>query len=159
MGRGSEPPQASPPLSAAAAGPILAVDFGHRRIGLAITDAERRLALPLTTLARASDRQAVRRIAALAAERGVSELVVGDPRTLDGGVGEASLRARGFADKLAAATGLRCTLVTETLTSAAAEERLREAGAEPRRHRERIDQLAAQLLLEELLARRARGER
>jgi putative Holliday junction resolvase len=62
---------------------------------------------------------------------------------------------RPLATRLADVTGLRCTLFDETLTSRAAEARLREAGVDPRRHRERVDQLAAQILLEEALARRA----
>jgi putative holliday junction resolvase len=133
---------------------ILAIDPGERRVGVAISDPEGRLALPLATLRRKSDRQVVAELAALARREEATELVVGEPRRLDGTIGDAATRARAFADKLKRATGLPCTLVGEALTSHAAAERLRGAGIDPRRHRERIDQVAAQILLEEVLARR-----
>jgi len=85
--------------------------------------------------------------------------VVGEPRRLDGTAGDAAARVRGFARKVEAATGLKCTLVDEALTSRAAEERLRAAGVDPRRHPERVDQVAAQLLLEEVLRREERAQR
>jgi len=88
----------------------------------------------------------------VARREGVTGLVVGEPRRLDGTVGDAARRARALAQRLSAATGLACRLVDESLTSRAAEERLREAGIDPRRHRERVDQVAAQILLEEALA-------
>lgn len=136
---------------------LLAVDFGEKRIGLAISLGE--LALPLATLHRTTDAAAIAAIALLARDEGATALVVGEPKRLDGSTGDAALRARGFAGKLAAATGLPCMLVDEALTSRAAEERLRAAGVDPRRHPERIDQVAAQLLLEEVLQREARALR
>lgn len=132
---------------------LLAVDFGEKRIGLAVSEGE--LALPLLTLRRTSDDDAVASIAAIAREEKVTELVVGLPKRLDGTIGAAAERARNFASKLQAATDLPCVLVDEALTSHAAEQRLREAGVDPRRHPERVDQIAALLLLEELLRRRA----
>jgi putative Holliday junction resolvase len=130
---------------------LLAVDFGEKRIGLAVSQGD--LALPLATLRRTSDSAAIAAIAGLAVDEAVTGLVVGEPRRLDGSSGTAALRARAFAGKLAAATRLPCLLIDEALTSRAAEERLREAGVDPRRHPERVDQVAAQLLLEEALRR------
>jgi putative Holliday junction resolvase len=135
---------------------LLAVDFGEKRIGLAVSQGA--LALPLATLARRSDAEAAAEIAAVAREEGVTGLVVGEPRRLDGTAGDAAKRVHAFARRLEAATGLPCALVDEALTSRAAEERLRAAGVDPRRHPERVDQVAAQLLLEEVLAREARPQ-
>jgi putative Holliday junction resolvase len=135
----------------------LGVDFGERRIGLAISDEAGRIALPHSTLRRTSDRQAARAIAELARREAVGRLVVGEPRRLDGTAGEAALRTRRFATRLAAETGLPCDLLDEALTSVAAAERLREAGTDPRRHPERLDAVAAQLLLQEALDREAAG--
>lgn len=134
---------------------LLAVDLGSKRIGLAVSAGA--LALPLLTLQRSSDRQAIAAIVAVAREEGVTGLVVGEPLRLDGSRGEAAERARSFASKLERAAGLPCALVDERLTSREAEERLRDAGVDPRRHPERVDQLAAQILLEEAL--RASTER
>ena len=129
---------------------LLGVDLGTRRIGLAVSSGA--LALPLATLQRTGDAQAIAAIAEVARREGVAGLVVGEPRRLDGTVGDAARRARALAERLAAATGLPCRLVDESLTSRAAEERLRQAGIDPRRHPERVDQVAAQILLEEALA-------
>lgn len=131
---------------------VLAVDFGERRVGLAISAPDGRLALPLATLDRRSDRQVVGQIAELVGNEGVTELVIGDPRGPDGEAGASSRRAHAFGAKLATRTGLPCTFVDETLTSREAEARLEALGVDHRRHPERIDQVAAQILLEEHLA-------
>lgn len=129
----------------------LGIDFGERRIGVAVSDEAGRVATPLTTLERSSDRQAVRRLARLAREEGIGRLVVGEPRGLDGARGDAAERARRFAEKLAAGTGLPYVLVDEALTTGEARRRLLAAGVDVRRHPERLDAVAAQLILQELL--------
>jgi len=153
MNDGSGPPTidrvSTPPATARR---VLAVDFGEQRVGLAISAPDGRLALPLATLERRSDRQVVGRIAELAASERVTELVIGDPRGPDGEAGASSRRAHAFGAKLATRTGLPCTFVDETLTSREAEARLEALGVDHRRHPERIDQVAAQILLEERLA-------
>lgn len=137
----------------------LAIDFGERRIGLAISDENGRMALPLETLLRKSDREAIRSIRRVVEREGVQELLVGEPRNLDGSIGPAAERARLFAARLAAALALPYELANESLTSVEATERLRAAGGDPRRDASRLDALAAQILLEEVLERRARAER
>jgi putative Holliday junction resolvase len=136
---------------------VMGIDFGERRIGIAISDPEGRFAVPLTVLERGDDRSAVRKIAELAASEGVGRLVVGEPLGLDGERGAAAERARRFAERLAAAAGLPWESVDEALTSVEAEARLREAGVDPRRHPERVDAVAAQILLQEALDRRRGG--
>ncbi|MCZ6506752.1 MAG: Holliday junction resolvase RuvX [Acidobacteria bacterium] len=130
---------------------ILGIDFGERRIGVAIGDTEGGLALPLTTLVRTSDASVIRELVELAVSESVGALVVGEPRRLDGSRGQAAERATAFARKLATASSLPCRLVDEALTSVEAKERLRTAGVDPRRHPERIDSLAAQIILQEAL--------
>lgn len=137
----------------------LAIDFGERRIGLAISDENGRMALPLETLVRESDREAIRSIRRVVEREGVQELLVGEPRNLDGSIGPAAQRARHFALRLATALGLPYELADESLTSVEARERLLAAGGDLRRDAARLDALAAQVLLEEVLERRARTER
>ena len=139
---------------------LLGIDFGERRIGLAISDDAARVALPLATMERQDDRSAVRRIVELAHREGVAGLVLGDPVGLDGRRGPAADRVDRFARRLEAASGLPCQRVAETLTSREAERRLRAAGVPRRRWPERIDQVAAQILLQEALdgRREAAGE-
>ena len=134
----------------------LGIDFGESRIGLAVSDPEGRFALPLTTLTRQNDRAAVRQIAAIARAEGVERLVLGEPVGLDGTRGEAAERVRRFGKKLEAAAKLPVELIEEALTSVAADERLREAGVDTRKDRSRIDAVAAQILLQDALDRRAR---
>ena len=129
----------------------LGIDFGERRIGLAISDPEGRLAVPLTTLQRRNDRSAVREIAEIARREEVGRLVLGEPVGLDGQRGEAAERVRRFGDRLAGITGLPVRLINESLTTVEAQERLRAAGVDTRREPERIDAVAAQILLQEAL--------
>jgi putative Holliday junction resolvase len=129
----------------------LALDFGERRIGLALSDPEGRVAVPLATLVRTSDRDAVREIAGIVRREEVEVVVIGDPVHVDGSRGDASERVRRFAAKLAEATGIEPRFVLETLTTVAARERLQAAGVDLRKHPERLDATAAQILLEEAL--------
>lgn len=133
---------------------FLGIDFGERRIGVAVSDAEATLATPLVTLNRKDDASAIRQLMRIVSEEGIEALVVGDPRRLDGSRGDASDRAAGFAAKLAKTAELPFELVNEVLTSVEASERLRAAGVNTRRHPERIDAVAAQIILQEALDRR-----
>lgn len=136
----------------------LGIDFGERRIGLAISDPAGRVAVPLCTLERKNDRGAARQIARIAATEGVENLILGEPLGAAGEPGDAAARIHRFAERLKRTTGLPLERVDETLTSAAAEERLRAAGVNLRKHPERIDAVAAQIILQEALDRRASGE-
>lgn len=137
----------------------LGIDFGERRIGVAISDPEGTYALPSETLARTDDRSALAAIAAIAVREGIAWIVVGEPLRADGSAGPPAVRARRFAARLGALSGLPVETLDETLTSREADERLREAGVPPARRRERRDALAAQLLLQEALDRHRRGPR
>jgi putative Holliday junction resolvase len=133
----------------------LGIDFGTKRIGLAVSDPEGRFAVPLFTVQRRDDRSASREIAAIVRREGIERLVVGEPLGLDGTRGEAAGRARRFGERLAELTGLPLEMVNESLTSVEAAERLRAAGVDPRRIPERLDAVAAQILLQEALDRRS----
>jgi len=129
----------------------MGIDFGERRIGLAISDPDGKLAVPLATLERSNDRAAIREIVEIARREAVGRLVLGEPVGLDGQRGPNAERIRRFGERLAQASGLPVRLVNESLTTIAAQERLREAGIDPRRDPGRIDSVAAQILLQEAL--------
>ncbi|HEV2847305.1 MAG TPA: Holliday junction resolvase RuvX [Thermoanaerobaculia bacterium] len=131
----------------------LGIDFGEKRIGLAISDPGGRLAVPLVTLERRNDRSALRQIAEIAQREGVGRLVLGEPVDLEGNRGPFAERVRRFGERLAEMTGLPLEMVGEALTSAEAAGRLRQAGIASRRNPERIDAVAAQILLQEALDR------
>lgn len=132
-------------------GVILGLDFGERRIGVALSDSDRHMAMPLTTILRSSDRQAIEDLMPLLAEHAVAALVLGEPRHLDGSRGPAARRARSFGRKLQRETGLEVTFVNEALSTVEASQRLREAGLSGAALRERLDAVAAQILLQEAL--------
>jgi putative Holliday junction resolvase len=133
---------------------ILGIDFGERRVGVAISDSRGTLSTPLTTLRRKDDASLIAKLLEIVRQESIEGLVVGEPRRLDGSRGAAAERVVAFADKLARAADLPCELIDEVLTSVAAKQRLREIGVDPRRHPERIDAMAAQIILQEALDRR-----
>lgn len=129
----------------------LGIDFGERRIGIALSDPEGRMALPWGVVERQTDRRALHRIADLARSEGVERLVIGEPRGIDGSAGPAVDRVRRFGDRLARITDLPVTWIDETLTTVAATEKLRAADLDHRDHPGRRDAVAAQILLQEAL--------
>lgn len=133
----------------------LGIDFGEKRIGLAISDPGGRLAVPLTTLERRNDRSALRQIAEIAQREGVGRLILGEPVDLYGNRGPVAERVRRFGERLAELTGLPVEWVDEALTSVEAARRLRQAGVDVRREPGRIDAMAAQILLQDALDRGA----
>ncbi len=139
------------PLQSDVAVRFLGIDMGEKRAGVAVGDSRVGVAVPHSTLRRTSDRQLIAELKALAVESDTDVLVVGEPRRLDGSVGPAAERARAFARKLGKACELPVRTVDESLTSVEAERRLRAAGVDPRRHPERVDAVAAQILLQEAL--------
>ncbi|MDX1996791.1 MAG: Holliday junction resolvase RuvX [Thermoanaerobaculia bacterium] len=143
----------TPPTAAAER--LLAIDYGSRRLGLAVSEGT--TAIPLGALERKDDRAAVRALIRLAEREAITGFILGEPRRLDGTRGEAAQKVSRFAERLRQESGLTVELVDETLTSVEAARRLRAGGYDPARHPERIDAVSAQILLEEALARRARA--
>lgn len=125
--------------------PALGIDPGDARIGLAATDDFGILAHPVETVDNTRGEQAaIHRIAEVATLRGIRTLVVGLPIRLDGTEGTAAAKVRAFAARLRdRLPTIPMVFVDETLTTAAATEKLREAGRKTHRHREVIDQAAA----------------
>ena len=126
--------------------PVLGIDFGRVRIGLAISDELRLFAHPLQTIP--AGKAAITRIAEIARERNVDCVVVGVPKLMSGVAGAAANEAMAFADKVRAV--LNCEVVTwdERLTTVAAERALRESGKKTRVTRSYVDQVAAQMILQ-----------
>ncbi len=139
---------------------ILAVDWGERRIGLAISDPEGIIASGLATLKISGLDDAVSRVTQIAKLEGAERIVVGLPLLMSGERGEAAEAALRLAAGLEARSGLPVETYDERLTSALSQRRLREVGVRTGHERERVDQGAAVALLESFLLRlqsRARG--
>jgi putative Holliday junction resolvase len=133
--------------------PILALDFGRARIGVAISDELRLLAHPLETIS--ANQQPAARIAEIVCEKRVDHVVAGIPRQMNGQIGSAATEVLDFVEKLRAI--LPCPIVTwdERLTTAAAHRALRDAGKKTRHTRGYVDQVAAQMILQSYLDSRS----
>jgi putative Holliday junction resolvase len=131
--------------------PVLGIDFGRVRVGLAISDELRLLAHPLETIS--MKRDVGKRIAQIVRERNIEKVIVGLPRQMSGQIGKAAADAIAFAERLAKA--LPCEVITwdERLTTVAAHRALREVGQQTRQTRGFVDQVAAQMILQGYLDR------
>jgi putative Holliday junction resolvase len=129
----------------------LGVDLGSRRIGIAVTDSAGTVALPRTTLVRSGDRQRDRQaLVDLILEEAVTTVVVGLPLSLDGSSGPAAQAAREEADALAArleGQGVEVVLFDERLTTVSAHQVLAAGGVRTRQRRQKVDQVAAAVML------------
>jgi putative Holliday junction resolvase len=142
-------------------GPVLALDYGSRRIGMAVSDAAGEFAFPAGTLERRGLARDLEALAEVIRERGVTQLVVGLPLHLSGRAGPEAQAARGFAEALARATGLPVDLLDERWSTREAERAIQ--AVEPRRgrrerRRDQVDAVAAALLLQTWLARAKAGQ-
>jgi putative Holliday junction resolvase len=136
---------------------VVGLDVGERRIGMAVSDATRTLARPLTVLqvSRLDDAAVARaadEIARLAVEDdGVSAIVVGLPRRLDGRRSDMTARVETFAARLGARANLPVLLQDERLSSREAESRLAERDKDWRSRKKRLDAAAAAVILQDYL--------
>lgn len=131
--------------------PILGIDFGRARIGLAISDELRLLAHPLETLPASKD--AIDRIAEIVRERKIDKIIVGVPRHMSGEIGQSAKEALEFANGLRAQIPCPVETWDERLTTVEAERALRSAGKKTRKTRNIVDQVAAQMILQGYLDR------
>lgn len=135
-------------------GRILGVDYGERRIGLALSDPTAMIAQPLPTLTRRrGKRPPVAQVARLAEEREVTGIVLGLPLDLEGEENEWTGEIREFGDRLAERTGLPIHYQDERMTSVRAERAVRSLGLsrDQREDKGRIDAAAAVLILQAFL--------
>jgi putative holliday junction resolvase len=140
---------------------VLGIDFGERRIGLALSDPTGTLASPLPTLKRrVGKRPPLAALLELMQEREVEMVVMGLPLTLQGEDSDWTQTVRDVGDALSRRAGVPVHFLDERFTSVAAERRVRTSGL-PRRKREskeRVDAEAAVLILQSWLDRRHRTE-
>jgi putative holliday junction resolvase len=139
-------------------GRLLAIDLGEVRIGLALSDPTQTIASPAETLhvPRGQDQPTLDALVDAIARHGAAGVVIGEPRRLDGRQGAGAARARRFAAELAARSELPVVLWDERFTTAEAERVLLDGDVSRRGRKSVIDQLAASLLLQGVLAAQAR---
>ena len=135
----------------------MGLDLGERRIGLAVSDAEGKLALPAGHVQRTKLKEDLLKVLEAAQSRGVQGLVVGVPYQPDGTTGQQAKRALGFVKALKRQTPLPVYTVDESFTSVEAEGLMREAGRQPSMDRAAVDEAAAALILRRFLDQRNSG--
>ncbi len=126
--------------------PILGIDFGRARIGVAASDELRLLAHPVETIP--SSKQAIARVATIAREKDAERIVVGVPKLMSGGMGSAAEEVLRFIEDLRKAVPCDVIAWDERLTTVAAHRALRDAGKKTRNTRQYVDQVAAQMILQ-----------
>lgn len=131
-------------------GRVLGLDLGDARIGVAISDDERRLAVPLGTIHTGAPAD-VKAIAALVGEHDVTLVVVGHPLLLSGDAGERAHHAERFAEALRGFLGVPVVLHDERLSTVEADRALRATGASGRERRRSVDRSAATVILQSWL--------
>ncbi|MFM7148782.1 MAG: Holliday junction resolvase RuvX [Gemmataceae bacterium] len=130
---------------------LLGVDYGQVRVGLAVSDPDRRLAFPLDVLHRQGSERDAAFFRNLSKEQEIGGLVVGLPIHLDGTEGAKAVEARRFGRWLGEVLQLPVVFFDERFTTVLAENALWEAGLTHRRRKERRDKVAAQILLQTYL--------
>ena len=141
-------------------GKWMGIDYGEARIGIAVSDSTGTLARGLETI-RWNGRDmdwALKRIATLVRELQICGLVVGIPRRTDGKAGESEAKARQMAALLAEQTGLQPVLRDERYTTVLATRVMRETGIRADRRKAIVDQIAAEIILQEYLESRRHSE-
>ncbi|OAI46290.1 hypothetical protein AYO44_11655 [Planctomycetaceae bacterium SCGC AG-212-F19] len=130
---------------------MLGVDFGTVRIGLAVTDPDRKIAFPLATYQRHDRARDAAFFRQLVVDQNITHLVVGLPVHLDGREGIKAAEAREFGRWLEEVTGLPVVFFDERFTTSHAEQLLWDAGLTHKERKARRDKLAAQIFLQAYL--------
>ena len=148
--------QPSPPPPT---GKIAGIDYGSVRVGIAITDAERIIAVPYEIYRRRNEKLDVQYFQEFVKNERIVHFVFGLPLHCNGDLSDKAREAMEFANKLADATGLSIDFLDERFTSAIAEDYLRQAKLTAKQRKEKLDKVAAQIILSTYLERGCVGTR
>lgn len=132
-------------------GRVLGVDYGEKRVGLAISDELGIVATPLGVHIRTRAGDDVEAVLQICTERGIARVVVGDPLNMNGSSGPASEKVAEFVGRLRAAFDLDVELWDERMSTISAERVLIEGNMSRRRRKGVVDKLAAQIILQNYL--------
>mgnify|MGYP002778615923 CR=1 FL=1 len=133
---------------------ILALDFGKKRIGLALSDPLGLTAQGLETFERTRIRDDLAGLQQIAQRHGVTRLLLGNPLQMSGDESKQSEKAREFGERLRQATGLPVDYWDERYTTVLANQVLSEARVTLEKRKAQVDKIAAMILLEDYLEHR-----
>lgn len=132
-------------------GRLMGIDYGEKRVGLALSNFEQTLATPLETIERRDEKQDAKHLQKVATEYMVVALVVGLPVHMSGDEGAKAREARKYGDWVARVTKLPVRYHDERYSSALADELLEQLDLNPKQRKARRDRIAAQILLQSYL--------
>ncbi len=135
----------------------MGIDYGDKRIGIALTDALCIISSPYEVFINNSMQQSIEHINKLIVENNVDEVAVGLPLNMDGSEGERAKLHREFGKALEDFSGVKVYFIDERLTSAEAEEILIQSGVRREKRKELIDKISAQIILQTFLNQTKRG--
>lgn len=133
---------------------IMGIDFGDKRIGIALTDLMQIIASPFEVYKTVNENADIEYICNLINSKQVETVVVGLPINIDGTEGERARKTRLFASKLSEKTGAKIVFQDEKLSSVEADEILSNAKIKPIERKSLIDKLSASIILERYLNER-----
>jgi putative Holliday junction resolvase len=136
----------------------LAIDYGQRRVGLAVGDDQTAQAGPIGMVEGRDAKQLIRAVRRAVDEHDVDELVIGIPYDMDGRAGAAAKHVEAIASTLERELGRVVHRVDERLTSYAANEQMKRTGLTHRQKKHRRDALAAAAILRDFLENKASGD-
>lgn len=137
---------------------VLGIDYGKKRLGIAISDPMGIIAQPLPTIEYKSLPEAFEQIKSILNEYDIKEIVIGIPYNLKGEIGAASRQTNEFVKRLKNEIALQVTLWDERYTSIQAERTIRELGKSPSRNKGKIDAISAVLILQNYLDFKKRND-
>lgn len=140
-------------------GRMLGIDYGQKRVGVALSDPLSIFATGLTTLENRSDKQLLRELKALIETHDVEIIVIGLPLKTTGEKGATAEAAEALGERITAATACQVFFEDERYSSVIANQSLREQGIQPSRNKGLTDKTAAALILQQYLDRTASSRR
>ena len=132
---------------------VLGIDFGTRRIGLALSDPTGMVASPLPFLENTGVKQVVSKLKEMVESQGIETVVVGLPRNMDGTYGPSAEKVRDFVAQVQPAISARIITQDERLTTSQASRDLAQMGLSQKELRKKVDSSSATLILQQFLDR------
>jgi putative Holliday junction resolvase len=130
---------------------LMGLDYGTKRVGVALSDETHMLAHPHSVLPAEPFAKLLESLKALIQEKHVIKIVIGVPRNMDGTEGDSARKAREFVARLKEALTVPISTIDERMTTLQASRQLQEAGKNTRKQKETIDAAAAAILLQTYL--------
>jgi putative Holliday junction resolvase len=131
----------------------LAIDYGEKRVGLALSDPTFTIAQSLDTILYKSRKKLIVELKEIISRHNIKKIILGLPLTMKGSDSEKTVEVREFGAELEGQIDIPLVLFDERLTSIQAQQIIRQFGKKPSKHRAKIDQFAARTLLQTYLDR------